>query len=47
VGGSWGFELEEIQKLIRESKQIGKRQREPVEEKEEKRLAERGQYVEY
>jgi len=43
VGDSWRFELEEIQTLIRESKKIGKTQRDPVEEKEARRLAERGQ----
>ena len=44
IGDSWRFELEEIQKLIQESKKIGKRPRDPVEEKEERRrLAERGQ----
>jgi len=43
IGDSWLFELEEIQKLIRESKKIGKTQRDPVEEKEAGRLAERAQ----
>ena len=43
VGDSWRFELEEIQKLIREPKKIGKTQRDPVEEKEARRLAERAQ----
>ena len=43
IGDSWRFELEEIQKLIREPKKIGKTQRDPVEEKEARRLAERGQ----
>jgi len=43
VGDSWRFELEEIQTLIRESKKIGKTRRDPVEEKEARRLAERGQ----
>ena len=43
IGDSWRFELEEIQKLIRESKKIGKTRRDPVEEKKERRLAERGQ----
>ena len=43
VEDSWRFELEEIQKLIREPKKIGKTQRDPVEEKEARRLAERGQ----
>jgi excisionase family DNA binding protein len=43
IGDSWRFELEEIRKLIQESKKIAKRQREPVEEKEEGgRLAPRG-----
>jgi excisionase family DNA binding protein len=37
IGDSWRFELEEIRKLIRESKNIAKRQRDPVEEKEERR----------
>ena len=43
IGDSWRFELEEIQKLIRESQKIGKTQRGSVEEKKERRLAERGQ----
>jgi len=43
IEDSWRFELEEIQKLIRESKKIGKTQRDPVEENKERRLAERGQ----
>jgi excisionase family DNA binding protein len=44
IGDSWRFELEEIRNLIRESKKIAKRQRDPVEEREEKnRLAQRGQ----
>jgi excisionase family DNA binding protein len=30
IGDSWRFELEEIRKLIRESKKLAKRQREPV-----------------
>jgi excisionase family DNA binding protein len=48
IGDSWRFGLEEIRKLIRESKKIAKRQRDPVEEQEERRrLAERGHYVEY
>ena len=42
IGNSWHFELEETQKLIRESQKIGKTQRDPVEEKEKRRLAERG-----
>ncbi len=47
IGDSWRFELEEIRKLIRESKKIAERRRDPVEEKEEgRRLAGRGQ-VEY
>ncbi len=44
IGDSWRFELEEIRKLIRESKKIAERQRDPAEKKEEsRRLAERGQ----
>jgi excisionase family DNA binding protein len=44
IGDSWRFELEEIWKLIRESKNSAKRRRAPVEEKEERRrLAQRGQ----
>ena len=43
IGDSWRFELEEIQKLIRESKNIGKTHRDPVEDKKERRLAGRGQ----
>ena len=43
IGDSWRFALEETQKLTRESKKIGKTQRDPVEEKEARRLAERGQ----
>ncbi len=30
IGDSWRFELEEIRKLIRGSKNLAKRQREPV-----------------
>jgi excisionase family DNA binding protein len=30
IGDSWRFELEEIRKLIRESKSMAKRQRNPV-----------------
>ena len=30
IGDSWRFELEEIRKLIQESKSIAKRQRNPV-----------------
>jgi excisionase family DNA binding protein len=30
IGDSWRFELEEIQKLIRESKNAAKRKRNPV-----------------
>jgi excisionase family DNA binding protein len=41
IGDSWRFELEEIRKLILESKKIAKRQREPVEER--RRLVGRGQ----
>jgi excisionase family DNA binding protein len=41
IGDSWRFELDEIQKLIRESKKKGKRQNNLVEEKEErKKMAE-------
>jgi len=44
IGDCWRFELEEIWKLIRESKNITKRQKDPVEEKEEgTRLAQRRQ----
>jgi excisionase family DNA binding protein len=44
IGDSWRFDLEEIQKLIQESKKIGKRYIDPLEEKgERRRLAERGQ----
>jgi excisionase family DNA binding protein len=44
IGDSWRFELEEIQKLIRDSKKKGRKQRDPVEEREErKRLLEREQ----
>ena len=43
IGDSWLFELEEIEKLIRESNKIDKTQRDPVEEKEARRLAERAQ----
>ncbi len=43
IGDSWLFELEEIQKLIRESKKKAKTQRDSVEEKEARRLAEPGQ----
>jgi excisionase family DNA binding protein len=44
IGDSWRFELEEIRKLIQESKKIAKRQRDPVEKKEERiRLAQRSQ----
>jgi excisionase family DNA binding protein len=41
IGDSWRFELEEIRKLILESKKIAKRHREPVEER--RRLVGRGQ----
>ena len=37
IGDSWRFEMEEIHKLIRESKKKGKRQRDPLEDKEERR----------
>lgn len=44
IGDSWRFELGEIRKLIQESKKIAKRQRDPVQEEEERRrLAQRGQ----
>ncbi len=44
IGDSWRFELEEIRKLIRESKKIAERRRTPIEQKEERRrLAGRGQ----
>jgi len=43
IGDSWLFELEEIQKLIRESNKTGKTHRDPVEEKAARRLAERAQ----
>ncbi len=35
IGDSWRFELEEIQKMIKESKKKGKRQREPADDKGE------------
>jgi excisionase family DNA binding protein len=35
IGDSWRFELEEIQKMIKESKKKGRRQRDPEEDKEE------------
>jgi len=42
IGDSWRFELEEIQKMIRESKKKGRKQGDPIEEKEErKKLLER------
>jgi len=37
IGDSWRFELEEIQKLIRDSKKKGGKQKEPVEEREERK----------
>jgi excisionase family DNA binding protein len=37
IGDSWRFELEEIQKLIRDSKKKGRKQRDPVEEGGEKK----------
>jgi excisionase family DNA binding protein len=37
IGDSWRFELEEIQKMIRESKKQGLKLRSPLEEKEGKR----------
>ena len=44
IGDSWRFELEEIQKLIRDSKKKGREKRDPMEEKEErKKLLERDQ----
>ncbi len=36
IGDSWRFELEEIQKLIRDSKKKGRKQRNPLEEREER-----------
>ncbi len=33
IGDSWRFELEEIQKLIRDSKKKGRKQKDPAEEK--------------
>jgi excisionase family DNA binding protein len=39
IGDSWRFELEEIQKLIRESKKKGRRQKDTREEREERRKA--------
>jgi excisionase family DNA binding protein len=33
IGDSWRFELEEIQKLIRDSKKKGRKQKDPTEEK--------------
>ena len=37
IGDSWRFELEEIQKMIQESKKQGMKPRSPLEGKEEKR----------
>jgi excisionase family DNA binding protein len=37
IGDSWRFELDEIQKMIRESKKQGLKLRSPLEGKEEKR----------
>ncbi len=37
IGDSWRFELEEIQKLIRDSKKKGRRPKDSGEEKEERR----------
>lgn len=39
IGDSWRFELEEIQKMIRESKKRGRKTRDPAEEKEERNKA--------
>ena len=36
IGDSWRFELEEIQKLIRDSKKKGRKQRNPLGEREER-----------
>jgi excisionase family DNA binding protein len=35
IGDSWRFELEEIQKMIKESKKRGRGQRDPAEDKGE------------
>jgi len=44
IGDSWRFELEEIQKLIRDSKKKGRKQGDSLEEREErKKLLERDQ----
>ena len=44
IGDSWRFELEEIQKMIRDSKKKGRKQGDPIEEKEErKKLLEKDQ----
>ena len=37
IGDSWRFDLDEIQKMIRESKKQGLRLRSPLEGREEKR----------
>jgi len=39
IGDSWRFDLEEIQKLIQQSKKKVKKQIDTAEEKKEKRLA--------
>ena len=44
IGDSWRFEMEEIQKIILESKRKGKRQRDPIGDGEERiSMAERSQ----
>lgn len=44
IGDSWRFELEEIQKMIRDSKKKGRKQGDSLEEREErKKLLERDQ----
>ena len=39
IGDSWRFELEEIQKMIRESKKQGVKLKNPEEEKRERKLS--------
>ena len=43
IGDSWRFELEEIQKLICQSKEKGKKQSDPAGGKKERRSVEQGQ----
>lgn len=37
IGDSWRFDLEEIQKMIRESKKKGRKAKDPAEEREERK----------